>query len=129
MIKTSVEHLGIAAKDTAALSEWYCRVFGFKEVYKGSKTPPTYIIASPQGGAMLEILPASELGEEKNEGKQGLRHFALTVEDIDAAKQILSENGANIMYAKDASGGVKVLFFTDPEGNIVQLIYRPNPLV
>lgn len=78
---------------------------------------------------MLEILPASELGEEKSEGKQGLRHFALTVEDIDAAKQILSENGANIMYAKDASGGVKVLFFTDPEGNIVQLIYRPNPLV
>ncbi len=130
MVEAWVEHLGIVAKDPEALANWYCQLFGFKVVYKGSKTPATYFVAPAAGGTMFEIMPAGEPGvPEPSESMQGLRHIALAVADIEAAHQVLLKNAVPIMYAREASGGVKVVFFRDPEGNIVHLIYRPTPLV
>jgi len=53
----------------------------------------------------------------------------MSVTDFDAAYAALKAKGVKFTgEPKDASGGVKVVFFTDPEGNLIQIIYRPQPL-
>jgi glyoxylase I family protein len=124
-----IEHVAIAAKDTDALSKWYCDVLDFSVAYKNAKTPATYFVRGACG-SMIEIIPANDASPVVHDEKDaGLRHLAITVDDFDAAYADLKTKGVSFTAApKEASGGVKLVFFTDPEGNLLHLIYRPNPL-
>ncbi|MFH1008211.1 MAG: VOC family protein [Candidatus Latescibacterota bacterium] len=124
-----IEHVAIAAQDTDALSKWYCDVLDFTVAYKNAKTPATYFVRGASG-SMIEIIPAGEacpvLHDEKD---PGLRHLAISVDDFDAAYADLQAKGVSFTSGpKEASGGVKLVFFTDSEGNLLHLIYRPNAL-
>ena len=123
-----LEHVAICAKDTEALAQWYCDALGFEVCYKNTKEPPTLFVKQP-GGSMIEIMPAKGERPERANADEGLAHLAVTVTDFDAAYAALEDKGVNFTSEpKDASGGVKVVFFTDVEGNLIQAIYRPNPL-
>lgn len=124
-----IEHVAIAAKDTDALSKWYCDVLDFSVAYKNVRTPPTYFVRGTYG-SMIEIIPANDAPPVAHDEKDaGLRHLAISVDDFDAACADLKSKGVSFIAApKEASGGVKLVFFTDPEGNLLHLIYRPNPL-
>jgi len=123
-----LEHVAICAEDTVALARWYCDVLGFEERYKNTKEPPTFFVKQP-GGSMLEIMPAKGARHNRADADAGLAHLAVAVTDFDAAYAALQEKGVNFTgEPKDASGGVKVVFFTDIEDNLIQIIYRPNPL-
>ena len=39
-----IEHIAVCSKDTAALKDWYIKVFGMKQVYDNGKG--TYFVAS-----------------------------------------------------------------------------------
>lgn len=122
-----IEHTAIAARDTTALCHWYCETFGFHVAYDNKKTPPTYFVKL--GTGLLELIPAGEAARaERESADPGLSHFAVSVEDFDAAVQDLTGKGVTLENVREASGGVKVGFLKDPEGNLLQIIYRPNPL-
>ena len=55
--------------------------------------------------------------------------MALTVTDFDAVYQSLKEKKVNFLNEPSESKGNKVVFFTDPEGNILHLLQRATPLV
>jgi catechol 2,3-dioxygenase-like lactoylglutathione lyase family enzyme len=122
-----LEHVAICAEDTEALARWYCETLGFEVCYKNSKTPPTLFVKEA-GGSMLEIMPAKGPRPGRDDADAGLAHLALSVSDFEAALDDLKSKGVELGEPKEASGGVKVVFFKDPEGNLIQAIYRPNPL-
>lgn len=123
-----LEHVAICAENTEALAKWYCDVLGFEECYRNTKEPPTFFVKQP-GGSMLEIMPAKGARPARQDADAGLAHLAVGVTDFDAAYAALQQKGVHFTgEPKDASGGVKVVFFTDIEGNLIQIIYRPNPL-
>lgn len=122
-----IEHLAIAAQDTTALCKWYCDTFGFQVVYDNKKTPPTYFIKL--GTALVELIGATSRPRVARESADpGLSHFAISVDDFDRAAAALAERGIQMEGVREASGGVKVGFAKDPEGNQFQIIHRPNPL-
>jgi len=122
-----IEHAAIAAQDTTALSEWYCNTLGFEVAYKNAKTPPTYFVKL--GTGLIEFIPASEAGRVSRESADpGYSHLAVSVGDFDAAAADLSARGIELENVREASGGVKVGFLEDPEGNLLQVINRPKPL-
>ena len=123
-----IEHIAICAEDTEKLAQWYVDTFGFEVCYKNSKTPPTLFVKQ-LGGSMIEIMPADGARPERGDKSPGIAHLAIAVDDFDASYEDLKAKGVNFTgEPKEASGGVKVVFFTDPEGNLIQTIYRPNPL-
>ena len=121
-----MEHLGLPARDPAALKDWYARILGAKVVFTIDQTPPAFLLALP-GQVMLEIYGGDlALPQISNNKLNGWRHVALRVDSIPAAKAELEQRGLTFTDdIKPAAGGGKVLFFQDPEGNLLHLVERP----
>jgi glyoxylase I family protein len=126
----SVEHLGLPARDTVALKDWYVRVLGAKLCFDNGQTPPAFFLELG-GGLMIEIYAAtSVLKDTTNNSLAGWRHLALRVESIEAARTELEQRGVVFTeQPKPAGGGGRVLFFADAEGNLLHLVERPKESV
>jgi glyoxylase I family protein len=120
----AVEHIGLAAKDPNGLRDWYQRVLGAELVWEIAKEPPAALITL--GGVMIEIYSADISNDATQNNKlAGWRHLALRVESLDHAKNILIDGGVKFTEGvKPAGGGGRVLFFNDPEGNLLHLVER-----
>ena len=123
----SLEHIGLAAQDTTALKDWYVRSLGARVVFTNDETPPAFIIELP-GGVWVEIYQGNYAVKESSDNKlQGWRHLALSVESIENARHELQSRGVKITeQVKPAGGGGRVLFFQDPEGNLLHLVERAS---
>jgi glyoxylase I family protein len=127
-----LEHLGFAASDPRRLADWYVRCLGGTQVWDNGATPPALFVRL-HGGLVLEIYPAAaSLPGVGTNSNAGLRHLAFRVDRIEDARARLEALGVSFTEpVKPAGGGGRVLFFTDPEGNLVHLVDRPSdaPLV
>jgi len=125
----SIEHMAIAAKDTAGLAGWYRDNLGFEAVVDGGPRG-IWFIGPPGGGATIEIIPASEAPRvERARNDVGWSHLAFTVPDFEAARRALADKGiAFVGEPRQLDGGGWIAFFADGEGNALQLIQRPRPL-
>ena len=119
-----LEHIGIPAKDSVALKNWYERVLGALPLWDNGQHPPTSLIAL--GNVWAEIYPADKSVPQTTDNKlAGFRHLALRVDSIDAAKAELEERGVKFTEeVRPAAGGGKVLFFADGEGNLLHFVER-----
>jgi catechol 2,3-dioxygenase-like lactoylglutathione lyase family enzyme len=123
---TGIEHIGVFAKDTEALKDWYIKLFDFKTVYDNGKG--TYFLKAPDG-SMLEFVKTEEDGGVVGDKVSGIRHLAFSVDNFEEMVEKL--NAANVPVvteAKVSPKGIKTFFFRDPEGNVIHLIFRPEPL-
>jgi len=124
-MKFALEHIGLAAADTAALRDWYVRVLGARAVFGDGKSPPAFMLELP-GGLWLEIYPShSSSVDTGNNRLAGWRHLAIRVDSLEASRDELSTRGVAFEEAiKPAGGGGRVLFFRDSEGNLLHLVER-----
>jgi len=122
------EHTAICARDSKGLADWYIRMFGLEVVHDNGKTPPTYLLRAADG-TVIEILPAQSSDRvDYDQRHAGFRHLALTVSDFDAAVSYLRKHGVHQFFDLRQSEESRLIFFRDPEGNILHLIWRIAPL-
>ena len=78
------------------------------------------------GRVMIEIYGGDfSLPQTSNNKLNGWRHVALRVDSVAAAKAELEKRGLKFTEElKPAGGGGSVLFFQDPEGNLLHLVER-----
>lgn len=119
-----IEHSAIASPDPAALAQWYVDTLGFVINYRGS----TAFFVKALDGSMIEIIPAEGDRGPNTLKSPGLRHLALTVADFETAYTTLKRKNVTFLSEPAESKGNKVVFFTDPEGNILHLLQRATPL-
>jgi glyoxylase I family protein len=121
-----IEHVAIFAKDTAALKDWYIKMFEFRVVYDNGKG--TYFLMAPDG-AMIEFVKTGENGGVVGDKVSGIRHLALSVDNFEEmVDKLLAEKVEVVSEPAVSAAGIKTFFFRDPEGNVLHLIYRPQPL-
>jgi len=120
---TGIDHPAIAADDVVALTQWYCDVLGYEVLVKTDK--PVFIIKAPDG-TFIEMMPKDEtLRPERTICTPGFSHLALRVSDMDAAMAALDKHGVAWTGAEfKAAGGGRIRNFTDPEGNMLQILQR-----
>jgi len=122
-----IEHVGIFSKDSEALKNWYIELFGWKEVYTNAEKK-TYFLKADDG-AMIEFCLTKEEGASFAKSTEGIRHIAISVDDFDEVVKKVKDSGAEIVDdATVSSKGIGTMFFKDPDGNILHLIYRPEKL-
>ena len=122
----AVEHIGLAARDTVALRDWYVEVFSSREVFTDGKSPPAFLLEIA-GGLMIEIYQGDTSVDATGNNKlAGWRHLALRVDSIESARAELARRGVIFDEpVKPAGGGGRVLFFKDRAGNLLHLVERP----
>jgi glyoxylase I family protein len=119
------EHIGLAATDPASLKNWYIRSLGARVLTELAKSPPAFMLELP-GGVWLEIYSAESSVGTLGNRVAGWRHLALCVENIEAARDQLTSQGVQFSEPiKPAGGAGRILFFSDPEGNLLHLVERP----
>lgn len=125
----AIEHIAIAAKDTAALARWYCDTLGFRAVVEGGPQG-TWFVGPPEGQALVEIVPATEQPRaDRGRNDAGWSHLAFTVNDFDTVCDALRAKGVTFAGSPTGAPGERQLaFFYDLEGNVLQLVQRPQPL-
>lgn len=126
-MKIGIEHLAIYAKNTKALSDWYKDMFDGEVVYDNGKG--TYFVAFSDK-SMIEFCSAESENVPTELNTPGIRHIAMSVDEFDALAKRVVDSGAPILKEANVNAkGIGTIFFRDPEGNIVHLISRPEPLV
>ena len=118
-----IDHPAIAADDVETLSKWYCEVLGYEVFFRTEK--PIYIIKAPDG-TFIEVMPKDENTRPvRTTCTPGWSHLALRVSDMDAAMAALDRHGVAWEGAEfEAVGGGRIRNFTDPEGNLLQIVQR-----
>ena len=126
----AVEHIGLAARDTEALKDWYVRALDARVVFETAELPRAFFLELGRG-LMIEIYHSdTALEETSNNRLAGWRHLALRVDSMEATRADLSRRGVVFSEpVKPAGGGGRVQFFQDAEGNLLHLIERPTDSV
>ena len=124
----SIEHIAIVAADSGTLARWYCDVLGFEMILENEESL-TYFVRLP-GGGILEFLSSNDRAPAVCAADDaGIRHIALKVDDFDSACRMLEDRGAVFVGPyRETSAGTRFNFVADPEGNLLQIVYRPDPL-
>jgi catechol 2,3-dioxygenase-like lactoylglutathione lyase family enzyme len=122
-----VEHLGIYATDPEGLSQWYREKLGFSVVRTLEKEgrPPIYFLKG-EGGWEIEILPSPSSRPDKQLTDPGYSHIGLVVDSFEQTERLLKSKGISLHDVRDTSNGWKIGYFEDPEGNILEIVYRPR---
>ena len=119
-----IEHFAIASPDPQRLAEYYVSTLGFKvtHAYSGN-----FFVEASDGG-LIEIIPSE--GERPDAGMRtpGLRHVAIEVDDFDAAYRQVTEQGIRFEAEPYENEGNRLVFFKDPDGNLLHLIKRQKPI-
>lgn len=111
---TGLHHVSILVTDMERSVAWYQDRLGLREVVRPSNfvTPVRWF----------------ELGEEQvhlipSDARDALspRHFAMHVEDCDAAKETLAARGVEIRETVPIAGANR-FFIQDPDGNNIEII-------
>jgi glyoxylase I family protein len=124
---TGIEHAAIASPDPEALARWYVETLDFKINYFSEKSKTTFVKA--ESGAMIEIIKSNDKPRPAQDLRDpGLRHLALTVSDFAAVYDRLKAKGVAFLSEPEVKGGNSLVFFTDPDGNILHLLQREKPL-
>ena len=122
-----IEHVAIASPDTLRLALWYVEHLDFVINYQPAQSKTVFIKAAD--GSMIEIIesaPGTSPGAGMNAA--GLRHLALTVSDFPSVYARLKEKGAHFLTDAQTNHGNSLVFFTDPDGNVLHLLHRTTPL-
>jgi len=123
---TGVEHIAVFANDPESLRDWYARVFEFR-IVKENDAKGTFWLQAPDG-MLFELKRAEKSSTDRHEKLSGINHFALETDRFDDAVALLKAEAVDVLMEPTISAtGGSTFFFRDPEGNIVQLIYRSQP--
>jgi len=130
-----VDHIGIAVADLAEAKKFYTDMLGLKatgeEVVEEQKVKVCFI---PSGDSELELLestsPDGPIAKfiEKNNGRNGIQHIALRVDNIEQTIADLLAKGVRMIDEKPRYGaGGSSIAFVHPKstgGILVELCQR-----
>ena len=120
------EHVGLYDADPVALAKWYIVTLGFEVVRTLEKEgrPPIYFLKGDQG-LVIEILPTGAAHPTRELSDPGYSHIGLIVKDFDQAAASLQSKGVSLFNVRQTSNGWTIGYFDDPEGNRLEIVYRP----
>ena len=121
-----LEHAAIATPNPEKLALWYVEHLGFIINYFSPATKTTFLRAP--NGSMFELITAEGERSAAAMKSPGLRHLAIAVDDFQADYEWLKAKGVKFLTEPENNKGNQVVFFADPEGNILHLIQREKPL-
>jgi glyoxylase I family protein len=137
-VAARLDHVGLAVADLAAAARWYCDVFGLVPELRlrvDALDLSIEMLVHPVHGYRLELLHRPGSVASRKPGTpgeaalcEGYGHVAFDMTDLDAGYDRAVARGARPVMPPGPSPepGVRMAFVADPEGNLVELLHRPQ---
>jgi catechol 2,3-dioxygenase-like lactoylglutathione lyase family enzyme len=119
---SGIHHCSIKATDMERSARFYREVLGLQEIEIPSTVPPAGIHVRwfMLGDEQIHLMPSNEPDAISS------RHFALHVQDTQAARAHLKEQGIEWKETTEIPGADRI-FLNDPDGNLIELIEWKQP--
>lgn len=137
MSDLEIHHTGLVVTDLQEALSFYRDVLGFDMVEEftlsGDGIGTAIGVDGVSGdfvhldvdGSRLELIEYEPAGEDARPGainQTGATHLGFEVEDIDSFYAELPDDAEPISGPQEIGIGVEVLFFSDPDGNFVEVL-------
>lgn len=126
------EHIHLKAPDPEKTANWYVKAFNF-EIFNDRGVRPTgdrFIECKSEDGTIFRISGArtdENMGTGDADVHYGLEHFGITVDDMDAEIERLTELGAELAEGPISNpGGPTIAFIKVPDDVRIELLQLPN---
>jgi glyoxylase I family protein len=121
-------HIAINCRNLAAQEAFYTKHFGFKRSRTFHAGQPNEFFMLKLGSIRLEMFPTdpAKIADAKG-GEQpiGFKHLAFNVPKLEPVIEGLKADGITpdpIIELPQLLAGFRIVFFRDPEGNILELM-------
>lgn len=121
---SGIEHFAIASPNPKRLADWYATYLEFEITFEYAAN---YFVQA-RNGALIEIIPAEGERPATDMRTPGMRHIAILVDNFDAAYEQLRSQDVKFEAEPYTNQGNRLVFFKDPDGNLIHLIKREEPL-
>ncbi|RIK35417.1 MAG: hypothetical protein DCC57_23375 [Chloroflexi bacterium] len=110
-------HVALRTPNFEAMEQFYSQTLGFPIVRRWDDKR---IIFIDIGSTTIELI-GREQATADTQPTGGWDHVALLVDNVDEAYTELVEKGVRIRSAPVDAGEVRIAFFFDPDGNVLEL--------
>jgi len=115
-------HVALKVKDVASSKAFYTETLGFRVA---ARIPGKEIYFIDIGGTTIELMAGS--GDEGEDAQaRGFVHLAFEVDDVDATYEQLCAKGVEFTTPPKSVGDIRLSFFKDPDGNLLELFKSPT---
>ncbi|WP_336327950.1 VOC family protein [Halovenus sp. HT40] len=115
-------HVCLNVSDADELAQWYKDNLGFEDSWEftseDGQTRNVYVA----DGNDFELQLSDTEGNEEFENGTAWDHFAVHVQDVDAAFEEIDDHGVVKEPADQPAAGARTAFIEDPDGHVVELI-------
>ncbi|MCE0484460.1 MAG: VOC family protein [Methylacidiphilales bacterium] len=121
-------HIAFNCANPSAQEAFYTKHFGFKRSRTFHRGEPGEFFMLKLGSVRLELFPtdpAKTAGIKGGEQPVGFKHLALDVPQLEPYLEALRADGIqpdSIIELPELLPGFRIVFFRDPEGNIIELM-------
>lgn len=119
-----LHHVELGVSDLARSLEFHVETLGLRPALRHTWTRDEAWLAAGPGLVRLVRVEDGDLGGWQTVNHQrGLRHVGFTVDDVDRWADRLRRHGVEFTIAPmTALGDVRIVFFRDPDGALVELV-------
>lgn len=118
---TGTDFVTVFVKDYAAAKEFYGQLLGLENSVDYGKVPGGEF---ETGNLTLQVMDAEAIGREF---EPSTHPIALHVENVEATRAELEEQGVRFLADTIDSGVCHMAIFSDPDGNVLMLHHRYAP--
>ncbi|WP_302080637.1 VOC family protein [Salinibaculum rarum] len=117
-----VIHVCLNVSDADTTAQWYIDQLGFEKSWEftteDGETRNVYVA----DGNGIELQLSDTEGEDEFEAGTAWDHFAVKVDDVDAAFEDIENHGVVQEPAPNKPAGARTAFIEDPDGHVVELV-------
>jgi lactoylglutathione lyase len=124
----AINHIHLKSDDPAKSAEWWSQAFGFTVASDTVRDfGDRFIAMDSQNGVRVNI-SGPRTGETLAPGDahvhEGLEHFGLDSENLEADIERLTGMGAEVMQGPTEAGAIRICFLKAPDNVRIELIQR-----
>lgn len=126
---TAVQHIAFVCRNRVALERFYTKHFGFRRARVFNAGEPDEFVMARLGPVCIEFFQASPQAiaqaAKAPRRELGFKHVAFEVERLEPVIASLKGDGVDVgevFDCSDVSPGLRAAFFSDPEGNEVEIL-------
>ncbi len=122
---TGLRHVALLVKNFAECENFYTNLLGMSIVWRPDKE--NLYLSLGEDNLALHQAPA-DFSPDKHQHLDHIGFFLESPDEVDRWFEYLYANHASIKASpKNHRDGTRSFYCADPDGNVIQMIYYPNP--